>query len=197
MKTRKILVRLNNLIKNHLRKFSIYEEELNNTTNSSSLSEEYKKDYNTNVIPIKKNTDHSLYAYISSTYNNLTDNIGYGLILVKDNIELLNDIGCFEANQKEEYIKTIKTFQEVRIALKAIELAIVNGYGTICIVYNSYSLENYLKGNWKSKLILNDIYENILEYYSYKIKISFKQIDINNKNYWLNKTKELSETATK
>lgn len=193
MKKNNILIKLNNLIKSYINRIIDDEEDilLDTTIKSSSESDDI---YN-NAILINRPFDDNYYAYISSTYNEYADIIGYGLIIVKNNKEILEDIGYFNCYIESKSISSIKTFHEIRAAIKAIELAIINDFSSICIVYNNYPLENFLTGKWKSNNLQNDIYESIIQLYSYRINISYKKIDVNSNHIWIDKTNELSKKA--
>lgn len=156
--------------------FKTHQEALNFLGQSGEIKKlsnnEIKNISNTNSLDFKMKKG-KLYAFIDGSYNKSTDTVGYGLVLVKDNIIQFKDLGSF---RKINFNQSKNVFGELRGALKAIELAIANDFKDICIVYDYIGVSKFATAEYKAKTDVTRDYQVAMSRYRNMINIEFQKV---------------------
>lgn len=119
------------------------------------------------------NDKDRLYAYVDGSYNEASNIVGYGLVLVQNDKVLFKDLGYFKG---PNYTGSRNVFGEIRGAMKAVEMCIANGFTNITIAYDYAGIEEWAMDRWKANLPLTTDYKNFMLKYRQKIDISFLKI---------------------
>lgn len=120
-----------------------------------------------------------LYAFVDGSYNVHTDTVGYGMVLVKNDKVQIRDLGSF---RNINFNESKNVFGEIRGALKAVEIAIANGFKEINIVYDYIGIFKFATGEWKAKAEVTKDYQDAMSRYRKLININFVKVKAHSGN---------------
>ena len=129
---------------------------------------------------VKVNKD--LYEfYVDGSYNPTTKTVGYGLVMLKDNQAIIRDIGTFINDPNAE---SRNITGEVKGSMKAMDIAVANGFKEVNIYYDYMGIEKWATGEWKANKELTRAYKEIYKLRSKQVKINFVKVKAHTGNKW-------------
>lgn len=117
--------------------------------------------------------DSELVAYVDGSYQERTQTVGYGVVVVQDNRVIIRDLGRFN---ETNFNTSRNVFGEVRGALKAVELALANGWKNITVAYDYEGIEKWAVGAWKANTALTRDYQLAMQRYMGVVNVTFKKV---------------------
>lgn len=173
------------------KKFQTYED----ACGYMGIDIENKNVINKTTTSITENIEGKLYAYVDGSYNAINDTVGYGVVLVMNDTPIIKDLGAFRGINFNE---SKNVFGEIRGSLKAVELAIANGYKDICIVYDYLGIEMWATNKWRAKKDLTQDYQSFIQKYMRIINISFLKVKAHSgQSKWNDVADSLANLAAK
>ena len=129
---------------------------------------------------VKVNKD--LYEfYVDGSYNPITKTVGYGLVMLKDNQAIIRDIGTFINDPNAE---SRNVTGEVKGSMKAMDIAVANGFKEVNIYYDYMGIEKWATGEWKANKELTRTYQEMYKLRSKQVKINFVKVKAHTGNKW-------------
>lgn len=113
-----------------------------------------------------------IFIYVDGSYQEKTDQVGYGLVIVKNDKALFKDLG----KVRVEDTTSRQVIGEVQGALKAVELALANGISSITIVYDFKGIESWMTGEWDTLSLVARDYRCLMARYMSLVNVKFKKV---------------------
>lgn len=129
---------------------------------------------------IKVNKD--LYEfYVDGSYNSHTKTVGYGLVMLKDGEPVIRDIGTF-INDPDAESRNVTG--EIKGSMKAMDIAVANGFKKVNIYYDYMGIKEWALGNWKANKDLTRAYQERYKLRSQQVKINFVKVKAHTGDTW-------------
>ena len=139
-------------------------------------------------VPI--NSKDLVYIFVDGSYIN--EKVGYGLVAVKDDKDLLRDSGRFIGKA----VSTRNVAGEIYATIRAIQLSKANEFKNVCICYDYKGIENWITGDWKAK---NDLTKRYVEYFkehTVDMNVTFEKVQAHSGNKWNELADKLAKLGT-
>lgn len=131
-------------------------------------------------------------AYVDGSYNDDDAIGGYGLVLVKDAMVLLKDLGSY---RHPDLIQSGQIAGELLGAMRAVELALANGYTHMNIVYDYEGIRRFARGEWTANTFATQDYQRTMERYLKKVDVSFIKVKSHSGNAYNDLADQLAKRA--
>ena len=111
-------------------------------------------------------------AYVDGSYNNEKRIAGYGVVFVVNNNIVMRDMG--RVLSADNNIRNV--LGEITGAIKAVELAMANGYTEVIIVYDYVGIKAWVTGEWKANTPQTIQYSLTMREYTKRINVKFIKV---------------------
>lgn len=124
--------------------------------------------------------DNCIHAYVDGSYNDMTRNYSYGVVLVKNSVIVnLDSLRCVSNTN------THQVEGELTAAVKALHTAYNNKERNIIIYHDYLGIGAHIDGTWKAKNDLSKKYVEIVNKYKKAgMNIRFKKVDAHTGNIY-------------
>lgn len=116
--------------------------------------------------------DVEVIAYVDGSYNVLTKEFSYGMVIIHDDIE---KHFCEKYNDRE-LVDMRNVAGEIMGATKAIMYCIENGFKSIKIHYDYEGIEKWCNGVWKTNKLGTKLYKAFYDKNKDRVNIIFKKV---------------------
>lgn len=131
-------------------------------------------------------------AYVDGSFNYKEHIGGYGLVLVKNSDVILKDLGTL---RHPDLIKSGQIAGELLGALRAVELALANGYTHINIVYDYEGIRRFARSDWTANTFSTIDYQRTMKRYLQKVDVSFIKVKSHSGNAYNDLADQLAKRA--
>ncbi|HFD2048852.1 TPA: RNase H family protein [Clostridium perfringens] len=149
--------------------------------------------YDLKKIDNELSEEKNILFYVDGSFNEKTENVGYGLVLIIDNEVIIKDLGTTHPHE-ETSLRNI--LGEVKGAIKATDIALANGYKEITIVFDYIGIEKWAKGEWNAKNEVTKFYKKIMKNRMKYIKINFRKVKSHSNDKWNDEADRLAKIGS-
>ena len=111
-------------------------------------------------------------AYVDGCYNDEEHRVGYGVVFVVNNNIIMKDMGrVLDTNTKMRNV-----LGEITGAIRAVELAMANGYSSLVIAYDYVGIKAWVTGEWSANTPQTIQYSIVMRDYMKKMDIKFVKV---------------------
>ena len=148
---------------------------------------------NSGTLFNEENLKTDIIAYVDGSYNNLTKEFSYGMVILNGEDEK----HFCEKFYDEELSEMRNVAGEIRGSVKAMEYCLENGYKSILIYFDYEGIEKWCDGSWKTNKTGTRDYKTFYDSVKWKIDIFFRKVKAHSGNKYNEIADKLAKEALK